>query len=71
MSKDWTPYYFCAKKFGNQEETANEERKNMWAEKQVKKRVDEKCLSSDYLCFLSELAKSWANLECRKGNVTD
>ena len=54
-----------------QEETANEKRKYMWAERQVKKRVDEKCLSSDYVYILSELAKSWANLEGRKGNVTD
>ena len=37
----------------------------------LKKRVDEKCLSSDYFCILSELAKSWANLEGRKGNITD
>ena len=40
-------------------------------QRQVKKRVDEKCLSSDYFYILSELAKSWANLEGRKGNVTD
>ena len=42
----------------------------MWAERQVKKRVDEKCLSSDYVYILSELAKLWANLGGRKGNVT-
>lgn len=43
----------------------------MWAERQVKKRVDEKCLSSDYFYILGELAKSWVNLESRKGNATD
>lgn len=68
---DWTQYYSSTKKFGNQEKIANEEMKNIWAERRVKDSTWEMSLlivSIEYL--LSELAKSWAKREGWKG-VTD